>query len=93
MIVSFSVANDTFYLVTNTIRVGVLLSVLGLVVNTTVVTVLALAFPRLGVAYGLAFTLHLEPRSHRIRGLLVPEEPSCGPTLVLSHKNGSSRRR
>lgn len=56
MIVSFSVANDTFYLVTNTIRVGVLLSVLGLVVNTAVVAGLALAFPRLGVAYGLAFT-------------------------------------
>jgi len=56
MIVSFSVANDTFYLVTNTLRVGMALSVLGLVVNTTVVALLASAFPRLGVAYGLSFT-------------------------------------
>ena len=56
MIVSFSVANDTFYLVTNTIRVGVLLSFLGLAVNTTVVAVLAWMYPKLGVAYGLAFT-------------------------------------
>ena len=56
MIVSFSVANDTFYLVTNTLRAGVALSVLGLVVNTAIVALLASAFPRFGVAYGLSFT-------------------------------------
>ncbi len=56
MVVSFSVANDTFYLVTNTLKVAVQLSVLGLVVNTLVVAFLAWRFPTLGVAVGLSFT-------------------------------------
>lgn len=57
MINSFSVVNDTFYLVTNTIGAGVLLSLVGLLVNTSVVAALAWAFPRLGAAFGLAFSL------------------------------------
>lgn len=56
LVVGFSVANDTFYLVTGTLRVGIAISLAGLVVNTTVVTLLASSMPTVGVAYGLSFT-------------------------------------
>lgn len=56
LVVGFSVANDTFYLVTGTLRVGIWLSVLGLLVNTSVVAVLAWKMPTVGVAMGLSFT-------------------------------------
>ncbi len=56
LVVSFSVANDTFYLVTRTLHVGIALSFVGLVVNTSVVTLLAWAYPTVGVALGLSFT-------------------------------------
>ncbi|QDV07152.1 Polysaccharide biosynthesis protein [Planctomycetes bacterium Poly30] len=55
-IVSFSVANDVFYLVTGQMRVAIVISMVGLFVNTTVITVLAHQFPRVGVAMGLTFT-------------------------------------
>lgn len=56
LVVSFSVANDTFYLVTNTLRVGILFSLLGLVVNTAVLALLTWRMPTVGAAYGLSFT-------------------------------------
>jgi len=56
MVVSFSVANDTFYLVTDTLKAGIQLSLLGLVVNSSVVALLAWQFPQVGVAVGLSFT-------------------------------------
>jgi O-antigen/teichoic acid export membrane protein len=56
LVVGFSVANDIFYLVTGTLKVGIWLSVVGLVVNTTVVALLAWQLPTVGVAMGLSFT-------------------------------------
>ncbi|MCP3918784.1 MAG: oligosaccharide flippase family protein [bacterium] len=56
LVVSFSVANDTFYLVTNTLRVGILFSILGIFVNTAVVAVLTWLDPTVGAAWGLCFT-------------------------------------
>lgn len=56
IVVGFSVANDTFYLVTGTLKVGIALSLVGLVVNTGVVALLAWSMPTVGVAYGLSFT-------------------------------------
>jgi O-antigen/teichoic acid export membrane protein len=57
VIMSFSIANDTFYLVTNTLRAGVVLCVIGLFVNTAVVATLARLWPTTGVAVGLSFTM------------------------------------
>jgi len=56
-IVSFSIANDTFYLVSNTLKAGVILSALGLVLCAAVQAALASRFPRTGAAWGLSFTL------------------------------------
>jgi O-antigen/teichoic acid export membrane protein len=56
-IVSFSIANDTFYLVSNTLKAGVILSTLGLAVCAVVQTLLASRFPRTGPAWGLSFTM------------------------------------
>lgn len=88
MIVSFSVANDTFYLVTNTLRVGVALSVLGLIVNTSVVALLASLHPKLGVAYGLSFTFfwsltHIAFAAYWFRRHSQPAAPSP-PAPALS---------
>lgn len=55
-IVSFSVANDVFYLVTGQMRVAIWISAVGLVVNTVAIAALAWYFPRIGVALGLTFT-------------------------------------
>ncbi len=55
-IVSFSVANDVFYLVTGQMKVAIGISVVGLVFNTTQIAVLAHYFPRVGVALGLTCT-------------------------------------
>ena len=57
VVMSFSIANDTFYLVTNTLRVGVILCVAMLIVNCLVVWYLAWLDPRYGVAWGLSFTM------------------------------------
>ncbi|MBI5363976.1 MAG: hypothetical protein HZA53_12405 [Planctomycetes bacterium] len=54
---SFSIANDTFYLVTNTLRVAMVLSLIGIVVNGFVVWFLARAWPETGVAWGLTITM------------------------------------
>lgn len=55
-VVGFSVANDTFYLVTGQLRVAIWLSVLGLIVNTAVLTWACWRWPDLGAAIGLSFT-------------------------------------
>jgi len=57
VVMSFSIANDTFYLVTNTLKAGVVLCVVGLFVNATVVALCARAWPTEGVAWGLSFTM------------------------------------
>lgn len=54
---SFSIANDTFYLVTNTLRVAMILSLIGIVVNGLVVWHLARTWPETGVAWGLSITM------------------------------------
>lgn len=56
-IVSFSIANDTFYLVSDTLKAGVILSAVGLAVCAAVQTILASQLPRTGAAWGLSFTL------------------------------------
>jgi O-antigen/teichoic acid export membrane protein len=55
-IVSFSVANDIFYLVTGQMKVAIIISLIGLVVNTTLLALLVYFFPRIGAALGLTFT-------------------------------------
>lgn len=57
VIMSFSIANDTFYLVTNTLKVGIVLSAIGLLINTIVVALFARMWPTVGVAYALSFTM------------------------------------
>lgn len=57
LIMSFSIANDTFYIVTNTLKVGVWLCVIGILVNAAVVGSLAWLYPTVGVAIGLSFTM------------------------------------
>ncbi|MEZ6017442.1 MAG: lipopolysaccharide biosynthesis protein [Planctomycetota bacterium] len=56
MVVSFSVANDVFYLVTRQMRVAIWLSLLGLIVNTAQITLFAWWLPTIGVAIGLSVT-------------------------------------
>jgi len=56
-IVSFSIANDTFYLVTDTLKAGVILSAAGLALCIVVQTWLAASIPHTGAAWGLTFTL------------------------------------
>ncbi|MDG1049308.1 MAG: hypothetical protein P8R46_03780, partial [Planctomycetota bacterium] len=55
-VVSFSVANDVFYLVTDQMGVAIKLSILGLLVNTTQVAFFAWWLPTIGVAIGLTVT-------------------------------------
>lgn len=54
---SFSIANDTFYLVTNTLRVAMVLSVIGIVFNGFVTWHLARTWPETGVAWALSITM------------------------------------
>ncbi|MBK7644187.1 MAG: lipopolysaccharide biosynthesis protein [Planctomycetes bacterium] len=56
VVMSFSIANDTFYLVTNTLRAGMQICAFTLVLNVLVVWYLAWAIPFYGVAWGLSFT-------------------------------------
>lgn len=56
MVVSFSVANDVFYLVTRQMRIAIVLSLLGLVVNLVQITLFAWWLPTVGVAIGLSVT-------------------------------------
>ena len=56
-VIGFSVVNDVFYLLTETLGAGIRLCLLGLLINTTLMTVLASQWPEEGVAYGLSFTI------------------------------------
>ncbi len=54
IIFSFSVANDTFYLVTNTLKAAVVLQLLGLVLCTGLTAFFAWMWPTVGTAIGLS---------------------------------------
>lgn len=56
VVMSFSVANDIFYLVTNTLLAGVVICLVGLVFNAFAVWYLAWLDPFYGVAWGLSLT-------------------------------------
>jgi len=79
MVLSFSIANDTFYLATDTLRVGVLLCVAGLLVNGAVVTLLAAQVPTTGVAWGLSFTLATSVMHHVHAALWFRRRARAGP--------------
>jgi O-antigen/teichoic acid export membrane protein len=57
--VSFSIASDTFYLVSNTLKAGVIICVLGFLVCAGAQTWLAARFPTTGAAAGLSITMIL----------------------------------
>jgi len=57
MVVSFSIANDTFYLITKTLRIGILVSIAGAIVNLPAIALLAWAYPTVGVAWGLTVSM------------------------------------
>lgn len=56
IVMSFSVANDIFYLVTNTLVAGMVICVVGLLFNALAVWYLAWLDPFYGVAFGLSVT-------------------------------------
>jgi len=56
VVMSFSVANDIFYLVTNTLVAGMVICVIGLIFNALAVWYLAWLDPIYGVAWGLSVT-------------------------------------
>jgi len=55
ILMSFSIANDTFYLVTNRLRMGILLSTLALLLSACVMWYVAWLDRFYGVAWGLSF--------------------------------------
>jgi O-antigen/teichoic acid export membrane protein len=55
-VVGFSVANDTFYLVTGQLRMAIWISATGLVINTAVMVFACWRWPDYGAAAGLSFT-------------------------------------
>ena len=57
LIVSFSIGSDTFYLVSDNLKAGVILCILGFVVCAVAQIVLASRIPTTGAAWGLSFTL------------------------------------
>jgi O-antigen/teichoic acid export membrane protein len=57
LVIAFSIANDTFYLVTGTLRVGILVSVVGALINLPLIGFLAWKFPTVGVAWGLTSSM------------------------------------
>lgn len=57
IVMSFGVANDTFYLVTNTLRVAVMISLIGTVPSVIMLGYLAWWFPETGVAWGLTINM------------------------------------
>jgi len=78
---ALAVANDTFYLVTNTLRVAIYVNVSGMLINSTLMGVLAWMFPTVGAAWGLTLTMlwginHLLYATwwfHRNAGKVVPD--------------------
>jgi len=59
MAVSFSIGSDTFYLVSNTLKAGVIICVLGFLVCAAVQGWLAAQVPSTGAAWGLSITMIL----------------------------------
>lgn len=57
LVIAFSSANDTFYLVTGTLRVAILLSVVGALVNMPLMAFLAWRWPTTGVAWALTISM------------------------------------
>ncbi len=57
IVMSFSVANDTFYLITNTLKVAVVISVAAMIPSVILVAYLAWAYPTTGVAWGLSINM------------------------------------
>lgn len=57
IVISFSIANDTFYLITKTLRVGIVVSIVGALINLPAIAFLAWAFPTVGVAWGLTVSM------------------------------------
>ncbi len=54
---SLAVANDTFYLVTDTLRIAIYVNISGMIINSTLMGVLAWMFPTVGAAWGLTLTM------------------------------------
>ena len=59
IIVSFSVANDTFYLVTNTLRVAVIIQFAGLFVGLSAIVLCSWLWPTFGTALGMSINFCL----------------------------------
>lgn len=57
IVMSFSIANDTFYLVTNTLKVAVTISVVGMFISVAMLIALAWVNPTTGVAWGLTINM------------------------------------
>ena len=57
LVIAFSSANDTFYLVTGTLRVAILLSVVGALINMPLMAYLAWRWPTTGVAWALTISM------------------------------------
>lgn len=54
IVMSFSVANDSFYMVTNTLKVAVILQVVGLVFGLSLMTFFSTMWPTYGTAIGMS---------------------------------------
>jgi len=57
LVMSFSVANDTFYLITNTLKVAVVISVAAMIPSVALIAYLAWMNPTTGVAWGLSINM------------------------------------
>lgn len=57
LVMAFSVANDTFYLITNTLKVAVLVSVGAMIPSVILIAYLAWMYPTTGVAWGLSINM------------------------------------
>lgn len=57
MVMSFSIANDTFYIVTDTLKAGVYICLGMMVINTSVVAIAAYLNPTIGVAWALSINM------------------------------------
>jgi len=57
LVIAFASANDTFYLVTGTLRVAILVSLLGAAINMPAMAYLAWRWPTVGVAWALSLSM------------------------------------
>ncbi|MCK6447359.1 MAG: lipopolysaccharide biosynthesis protein [Planctomycetes bacterium] len=93
VVMSFSSANDAFYIVTDTLKVGVRITVIGAAISVVMLYLLAWWHPTTGVAWGLSLmmacsAIHLFYaawyfRKHAHEKLPVPEEATV-PTVEPS---------